>query len=361
MAKLEDEGRFEWDTPVTEVDPDFRLGDPETTSQVLMKHLVCACTGLPRQDFEWLFTFQDSSPEEQFEILATMQSTTEFGELFQYSNPLASAAGFISAHLILPDERLGPAYDQTIRDLVFEPLGMTRTTLSFEKVLATDHAMPHSFDLDLVNQLADFDINRVVLPVRPAGGVWSSVRDYARYVQMEIANGLLPDGTRYVGEEALLERREVQVRVSEEAWYGMGLFLEDIKGIRVISHGGSMIGYKSDFFFVPETGLGGVIFTNADTGYSVARAFVKRVLEIVYDGQPEAEEDLEAGLNSTYEFSRGEQKDWTMPPEAEPASRLGGHLPQPGVGGHHDHPLRAGGGVPVRRMEKPDGQQAQSR
>ena len=322
MARLEDEGRFDWDTPVTEVYPDFKLGDPETTSQVLMKHLVCACTGVPRQDLEWVFTFQDSSPEEQFEILATMQPTTEFGELFQYSNPLASAAGFIAAHLILPDERLGPAYDEAMCDLVFEPLGMTRTTLSFEEVLATDHAIPHSFDLDLINQPVDFDINRVILPVRPAGGVWSSVRDYAHYVQMEIADGLLPDGTRYVGEAALLKRREAQVRVSEEAWYGMGLFLEDIKGIRVISHGGSMIGYKSDFFFVPETGLGGVILTNADTGYSVANAVIHRVLEIIYDGEPEAEEDLEASMKSTYEFTRGEQKDWTVPPEAKPVSRL---------------------------------------
>ena len=322
MAKLEAEGRFQWDTPVTEVYPDFRLGDPEITGQVLMKHLVCACTGLPRQDLEWLFTFQDFSPEEQFEILATMQPTTEFGELFQYSNPLASAAGFIAANLVLPDERLGPAFDQTMQEMVFDPLGMNRTTLSFEEVLATDHAKPHSFDMELVNRPVDFDLNRIILPVRPAGGVWSSVRDYAHYVQMEIANGLLPDGSRYVDEEALLKRREVQVRVSEEAWYGIGLFLEDIKGIRVIGHGGSMIGYKSDFFFVPETGLGGVVLTNADTGYTVSNAFIHRVLEIVYDGQPEAEEDLEAAMNSNYEFNRGEQKDWIVPSEAGPVGRL---------------------------------------
>jgi CubicO group peptidase (beta-lactamase class C family) len=332
MAKLEDEGAFTWDTPVTEVYPEFRLGDPATTSQVQMKHLVCACTGLPRQDLEWLFTFQDSSPEAQFEILAAMQPTTRFGELFQYSNPLASAAGFITANQVHPDLPLGPAYDQAMHELVFEPLGMRRSTLSFEEVLATDHAMPHSFDLNLVNQPADFDINRVILPVRPAGGVWSSVRDYARYVRMEIANGLLPDGTRYVSEESLLKRREVQVRVSEESWYGMGLFIENVKGLRVISHGGSMMGYKSNFFFVPETGLGGVILTNADTGYSAAEAFTRRVLEIVYDGTPEAEEDLEASMRSTYERIRAEQKDWTMPPAAEAVSRLADSYHSPVLG-----------------------------
>src|SRR6266568_5412253 len=59
LATLVDEGKLTWDTPVIAVMPDFRLGDPETTKQVLIKHLVCACTGLPRQDFEWLFEFQN--------------------------------------------------------------------------------------------------------------------------------------------------------------------------------------------------------------------------------------------------------------------------------------------------------------
>ena len=62
LATLVDEGKLTWDTPVIAVMPDFKLGDPETTKQVLIKHLVCACTGLPRQDFEWLFEFTDVVP-----------------------------------------------------------------------------------------------------------------------------------------------------------------------------------------------------------------------------------------------------------------------------------------------------------
>ena len=47
LAKLVDENKLRWDQPVTEVYPGFKLGDAETTRQVLVKHLVCACTGLP--------------------------------------------------------------------------------------------------------------------------------------------------------------------------------------------------------------------------------------------------------------------------------------------------------------------------
>ncbi|HEX5720281.1 MAG TPA: serine hydrolase domain-containing protein, partial [Thermoanaerobaculia bacterium] len=62
LATLVDEGKLSWDTPVVQVMPDFKLGDAETTKQVLVRHLVCACTGLPRQDFEWLLEFQNATP-----------------------------------------------------------------------------------------------------------------------------------------------------------------------------------------------------------------------------------------------------------------------------------------------------------
>jgi len=218
------------------------------TRRILVKHLVCACTGLPRQDFEWLFTFDRSSPQGQLDVLATMKPTTEFGALFQYSNPLASAAGYIGARTIKPDGELGQAYDDVMRDQVFRPLGMSRTTFSFDEALHTDHASPHSWDMSLRNVPIDMVLNHSVIPIRPAGGAWSSARDYARYVRLELARGRLPDGSTFVTEKNLLARRLPQVRVGEDSWYGMGLWIEDIKGMRVISHGGSMSATRATSF-----------------------------------------------------------------------------------------------------------------
>ena len=55
LAKLVDAGKLDWNARAVDVYPTFKLGDADTTRQVLVKHLVCACTGVPRQDFEWLF------------------------------------------------------------------------------------------------------------------------------------------------------------------------------------------------------------------------------------------------------------------------------------------------------------------
>ena len=104
LAKLVDRGKFTWDTPVTSVYPEFKLGDADTTKQVLMKHLVCACTGMPRQDMEWLFEYKSATPKSALSLLGTMQPTTKFGEVFQYSNLLAAAAGFIGGHVLDPEQ-----------------------------------------------------------------------------------------------------------------------------------------------------------------------------------------------------------------------------------------------------------------
>jgi CubicO group peptidase (beta-lactamase class C family) len=322
LARLVDEGRFRWDTPVIQVYPPFKVADPDVTRRVLVKHLVCACTGLPRQDFEWLFTFHRSSAQGQLDVLSTMKPTTDFGALYQYSNPLASAAGYVGARAIRPEGEIGEAYDEVMREKVFRPLGMSRTTFSFDEALRSDHASPHSWDMSLRNVPIDVALNHSIVPIRPAGGAWSSARDYARYVRLELARGRLPDGSTYVSEGNLLARRVSQVRTGEDSWYGMGLWIEEMKGIRVISHGGSMFGYKSNFFFVPDAGVGGVILTNADSGWRVARAVTQRTLEVIYDGKPEAEEDLLSGMRQTMAYLTGEQKDWKVPPDPAEAKRL---------------------------------------
>ena len=71
LARLVDAGKLSWETPVTSLLPSFRLGDADTTRQVLVEHLICACTGLPRQDFEWLFEYGGMTPEKTMQTLGS--------------------------------------------------------------------------------------------------------------------------------------------------------------------------------------------------------------------------------------------------------------------------------------------------
>ena len=294
LARLVDEGRFAWDTHVLDVYPEFRLGDESTTRQVRMEHLVCACTGLPRQDAEWLLEFDGATPASAMALLGGMQPTSGFGELFQYSNHMAAAAGFIAGHVLHPDRELGAAYDEAMRTRVFEPLGMRDATFDFSQAERGDHARPHGYDVDGETRVASMAPNRSIGPVRPAGGLWTSVRDLLGYARMELAGGMLPDGSRLVSEENLLARREEKARIGETAHYGMGLGVDTEWDVTAFGHDGTMFGYRSQFWVLPEHGVAAVLLTNADNGWMLAGPFYRRLLEVLFDGEAEAEENLVA-------------------------------------------------------------------
>lgn len=332
MAKLVDEHAFAWDTPVTSVLPTFALGDAEATKKLTMRHTVCACTGLPRQDGEFLIEYHGITPEMRVESMRTMKPTTGFGETFQYSNTMVAAGGFAAAHAVEPKKPFGPAFDAVLRSKVFVPFGMTASTLDLDAVRRVDHASPHGLDAHAdprVTPLANDD--EPLSAVRPAGGVWSNVEDFARVLQVELGRGVL-DGKRVVSEENLLARREPFGKINDKTAYGLGLFLERRNDVSVVGHGGNLYGYTSEFFFLPEHGIGLVVLTNAGDANAFRSALKRRLLEVAFDGRAEAKEDLAFGLDRRKQAYEKELSRVAQTPSATFVERVLGTWSSPGVG-----------------------------
>jgi len=332
LAKLVDENRMTWQTPVTTLLPDFRLGDAETTRGVLVKHLICACTGMPRQDLEWIFEYGNMTPASSLALLGTMKPTSKFGELFQYSNLMAAAAGYVGAHVIDPQMEYGAAYDRAMQSYVFDPLQMKATTFEPGRALANNHATAHSPDVDGKPAKAMTAINDAVIPLRPAGGAWSSVRDMLKYVSMELAEGKLADGTTYISKEPLLERRVAQVHIGKDEVYGMGLVVDTTYGVPVVHHGGDLTGYHSDMIWLPEQNVGAVILTNGDPGWLLRSHLRRKLLEVLFDGRPEAEAKLNADAKRFYSSLAADRKLLTIPADANETAKLGKHYTNPSLG-----------------------------
>ena len=313
LAKLVEERKLDWETPVSSFWPAFRLGDAATTAKVRVKHLVCACTGLPRQDLPWIFQGDQAQASTVLTWLSTMQPTSGFGDLYQYSNLLAAAGGYLGAHVREPERELGAAYDAAMQALVFDPLGMSHTTFDYAKALAGNHAAPHALDIDGHQQVAVMGLNAAGIPSRPDGGEWSTTRDMLRYVRMELAKGRLPNGKRYIAEAHLLARRIPQVTEGSDEYYGMGLKIDRIWGVPVIHHGGTQYGYRSDMIWLPDQGVGAVILTNSDSGAALRSAFRRRLLEVLFDGEPRAVADL-ANYSKGFKASRGEGRQTLIAP-----------------------------------------------
>ena len=311
MATLVDEGLLDWDTPVVKIVPQFKMADPDLTQRITVRNLVCACTGVPRRDFEWLFNADEMTAEDMIESLATFEVFTDFGEAFQYSNQMVATGGYVAA--AAGGAEYGDLYDgyaALLDERVLDPVGMPNTTLSFDEVLAQDnYATPHSLELGFEYAPLDMDIEAILNAVAPAGSHWSTAEDMANYLIMHLNNGVTADGTRVASEENLGVTREPQVAVSAEAAYGLGWIIDSFKGVPMIQHGGNTFGFTSDLAFLPDADLGIVILTNGRITNPFSEAIRSRLLELVFDDVDEAAD------SETIEFTLAQLGDLFALPE----------------------------------------------
>lgn len=334
LARLADEGKLSWDEHVPQAYPGFRLGSDATTQQVLIKDLVCACTGLPRKDLQWILNTNPNTPaSDTFVQLAATEPTSKFGEVFQYNNLMASAAGYIGGHLVYPNREVGAAYDAAMQSLIFQPLGMNETTLDMSRAMASpNHASPHSDDIDGHVTVGDPAINYTILPYRPAGAAWSSVDDMMKYVEDELTPGRLPNGTQLISAKNVLQRRVPNVPIGENAYYGMGLMVDDTWGVTVVHHGGDLSGFHSDWFAIPSAGVGAVILTNSDRGADIPGPFMRRTLEVLYDGKPLAAAQVTAAAAQEKAQIAKDRQRLVVPPAADLSAQLAGHYTNADLG-----------------------------
>lgn len=288
LATLVDDGLLDWETPVVDILPTFAVNDPERTQQIHVRHLVCACTGVPRRDFELLFNASDLSAEDIIESLQTFDFFTDFGEAFQYSNQMVGTGGYIAA-LAAGGEYgdLFNAYAAIMDERVFDPIGMERTTFDFAEVEADDnYASPHAINLNDEYYPLPLSMEQTLTPIAPAGASWSTAADMAQYLITQLNNGVNADGERVVSVENLDKTREAQVAVSADSDYGLGWFVDDYKGLQLIQHGGNTLGFSSEFGFLPEVDLGIVVLTNAQASNIINVAIRERLFEIAFEQEP---------------------------------------------------------------------------
>jgi hypothetical protein len=219
-----------------------------------------------------------------------------------------------------------------MQSYVFDPLQMKATTFDSARALAGNHATPHSPDVDGKPTKAMAAVNDAVIPLRPAGGAWSSVRDMLKYISMELAEGKLSDGSTYISKEPLLERRAPQVSIGKDETYGMGLMVDSTYGVPVVHHGGDLVGFHSDMIWLPQQNVGAVILTNGDPGWILRTRLRRKLLEILFDGRAEAQAQLNADAKNFYSSLAADRKLLTVPADASESAKLGNRYANPSLG-----------------------------
>ena len=287
LADLVAAGELSWDTPVEDILPQFRVSDPQLTDRFLVRHLVCACTGVPRRDLELVFNSAELTAEDVIRSLETFEFFTDFGEAFQYSNQLVATAGYVAAAATGAEfGSLHGGYVEAMRERILRPIGMAWSTFDFEEVearqnVATPYGLTAGFELVELPLSAE----RFVVPVAPAGGLWSNAIDMGRYLITHMQGGVAPAGVRVVPQEPLARTWEPQVSISDTASYGLGWIVQEWKGLDILGHSGNTFGFTSELTFLPAADVGIVVLANRRNANAFTSAIQVRFFESLY-GQP---------------------------------------------------------------------------
>ncbi len=305
MARLVDQGKMAWSTPVITLLPGFSLADSEVTRCLEIRHTVSASTGMPRRDIDFLFRIEGVTPEDRLAEMRAMAPTTGFGETFQYSNHLVAAGGYAAARAFAAASAppgsaklsLQDAYELAMEKLVFQPLSMSATGLAAPP--AGDRAEPHGLDFEGNCVPIDPAVERFVTSLAPSGALWSTAIDLAKYIQLELNQGQTAAGVSLLRPEALAERTKPGIKITADFSYGLGLFRENHHGLLILGHGGDTLGFSSDLYFLPEHGLGAVLLTNRRNTNLFLAAVRQKVLELLFDAPRSASQMVAAAQRSS--------------------------------------------------------------
>ncbi len=259
LGTLVDEGRVEWDKPLRNYIPWFRLYDAQAGERLTPRDLVTHRSGLPRHDLVW-YNNASFSRERLVRSLAYLQPSADLRERFQYNNLMFLTAGF------LVETITGKPWEDAVRGLVFGPLEMTRSNFSVDDSRKdADFASPYD-ERDGKMTKIPF---RNITAIAPAGAINSSVNEMSHWVMVHLNGGLYRE--RRVVNAATVEEMHLAFMPTgavptrpdiAPADYGLGWFVDQYRGHRRVHHGGNIDGFSALVSFLPQDGWGFVVLTN---------------------------------------------------------------------------------------------------
>lgn len=264
LALLEHYGKLKLNDKAKKYLPYFKMKDNYLTEHVTIRDLLSHRIGYG--------TFQSdllnwASTRTRKELISNMVNVTPkfgFRESYGYCN-----VGFLTAGEIIP-AAVDTSWDDYLKYHFFEPLEMTRTGTTYQNFISSPNA---SKAYTLLNgEVYEIPPSKVD-NLGPAGSMTSSVNDLSKWLLMQLDNGKY-NGKQIIPKQVIQETRNSNTIVGNSRGkgnyfntYGLGWFLKDKFGRKIITHDGGANGFLSKTVLVPDENFGYVILTNSDAQY----------------------------------------------------------------------------------------------
>lgn len=266
LAILVDEGKIKWDDKVIKYLPEFQLADAYVTREMTVRDLVTHRSGFDTFSGDLLWYETTYTNDEIIRRLRYLKPVSSFRSKYGYQNLM-----FITAGKVI--ERVsGKTWQNFVKERILDPLGMTRTTTSV-KDLKDNYATPHNESGGKgMRPLHQGNVDGGAGAVR----LNSSVADLTKWIRLQLGKGTV-DGKKIFSEDRSWEmwQQYTPIQISQFSaknmpsrhlnGAGMGWFINDYQGRKMISHSGGLDGMLSYTVLLPEENVGFVVLTNGET------------------------------------------------------------------------------------------------
>lgn len=254
----DDDGKLSLEDSPKKYLPYFKLQDPEADRRITLRDLMRHNSGLARTEALWYPGVL--AREEVIRAVGFAKPTAPLGKRFQYQNVMYAAAGEMVARA------QNSTWERLMTERLLRPLGMKRTTLSLPAMLrAPDYALGYQYNPETKElKRLPFRSESALASVAPAGALYSNAREMAEWLRLMLGGGVYA-GKRLVSEKNFAELVSPQFKNigGSGVDYGLGWYLLNRKGRRVVQHGGSIDGFRAQISMMPEERLGFAILTNS--------------------------------------------------------------------------------------------------
>lgn len=291
LSILVDEGKIGWQDRVRQYLPEFKMYNDYVTENFTIEDLLCHRSGLglgagDLQDFPdgANFTIQD-----KLKLFENFKPESALRTKFDYDNQLYTIAGELIARVS------GMTWEQFIQSRILDPLQMNNSFASPNMIKdRSTYSSPHS----TVNSPLRTIPNFLDMLNGAAGGIVSNVHDMSKWALLQLNRGKYGDSLKKILFTPDRQREMWSIHTTlpsnneprynrHFAGYGLGWFLQDIKGNLMVSHTGGLPGMLTSFTLIPDLKLGIIVLTNTEPGGGAAFSAINRTIQDRYFGLPD--------------------------------------------------------------------------
>lgn len=261
IQKLQAEGKLNVQDVIGKYFPQFPRGD-----SITVEHLMLHTSGIYNYTNDKTFMENEvTKPANREKMIATFRDKSASfspGANWQYSNSAYLLLGYIIESVTKKP------YEQVVREYIFKPLKMTNSGFDFthlqRKEKSTGYFVFNDKDT-VISTIVDSSVSF------SAGAIYSTTQDLYRWHQALQTNVILT--------KAQQDKAYTPVKSN----YGYGWVIDSLYGKRVVTHGGGIHGFTSDFMRIPADDICIILLSN--TSSPALHNIAKNIAAVLY-GKP---------------------------------------------------------------------------